>query len=429
MRDVILTDGFRTPFAKAGTTLAPVPARELGRIAVAELLARHGVDPLEVDEVILGNVAAPSDATNIARVVALLAGIPERVPAVTVQRNCASGMEAVAQAHDRIAAGHADLIVAGGTESMSQIPLFVSEGMTRVFEKASRARSLGARIAAFAQARPKDLAPRLAILEGLTDRVSGLNMGETAEVLAKEFGISREAQDDFALTSHRRAIAAQDAGRLAEEIVPVFAPPYKEAVLQDVGPRRNQSLEALAKLKPYFDRRYGTVTPGNSCGITDGAAAIFVASAEKARELGLKPAGRLRSSAFVGLDPARMGLGPTYATPLALRRGGVRFQDIGLIEINEAFAAQVIANEIAMGSARFARQRLGMDEAVGEIDRSLLNVNGGGIALGHPVGVSGTRLVLTLLREMRRRNVDLGLATLCVGGGQGGAVVLERMDG
>jgi acetyl-CoA acyltransferase len=429
MRDVILTDGFRTPFAKAGTALAPVPARELGRMAVTELLARHGVDPLEVDEVILGNVAAPSDATNIARVVALLSGIPDRVPAVTVQRNCASGMEAVAQAHDRIAAGHADLIVAGGTESMSQIPLFVSEGMTRVFEKASRARSLGARIAAFAQTRPKDLAPRLAILEGLSDRVSGLNMGETAEVLAKEFGISREAQDDFALQSHRRAIAAIDEGRLGEEITPVFAPPYKEAVLEDVGPRRNQSLEALAKLKPYFDRRYGTVTPGNSCGITDGAAAIFVASAEKARDLGLKPAGRLRSSAFVGLDPARMGLGPTYATPLALRRGGVRFQDIGLIEINEAFAAQVIANEIAMGSTRFARERLGMDEAVGEIDRSLLNVNGGGIALGHPVGVSGTRLVLTLLREMRRRNVDLGLATLCVGGGQGGAVVLERMDG
>jgi acetyl-CoA acyltransferase len=429
MRDVILTDGFRTPFAKAGTALAPVPARELGRVAVAELIARHAVDPAEIDEVILGNVAQPSDSMNIARVVALLAGVPEHVPAVTVQRNCASGMEAIVQAHAQVASGQSDLVVAGGTESMSQIPLYVSEGMTRVFERLSRARSVGGRMAALASARPKDLQPRVAIMEGLTDRVSGLNMGETAELLAKEFGISREAQDDFALQSHRRAVAATDEGRLGEEIAPVFALPYREAVLQDVGPRRNQSLEALAKLKPYFDRKHGTVTPGNSCGITDGAAAIFVASAEKARELGLKPAGRLRSSAFVGLDPARMGLGPTYATPLALRRAGVRFQDLGLIEINEAFAAQVIANEIAMASPRFARERLGLDEAVGEIDRSTLNVNGGGIALGHPVGVSGTRLVITLLREMKRRNVPLGLATLCVGGGQGGAVVVERMDG
>ena len=429
MRDVILTDGFRTPFAKAGTALASVPARELGRIAVQELLSRLAVDPAEIDEVILGNVAQPSDSTNIARVVALLAGVPEHVPAVTVQRNCASGMEAIVQAHAQVASGQSDLVLAGGTENMSQIPLYQSEGMTRVFEKLSRAKSLGDRVAAIAQVRPKDLQPRLAIMEGLTDRISGLNMGETAEVLAKEFGISREAQDDFALQSHRRAIAAMDAGRFGEEIAPVFAPPYREAVLQDVGPRRNQSLEALAKLRPYFDRKHGTVTPGNSCGITDGAAAIFVASAEKARELGLKPVGRLRSSAFVGLDPARMGLGPTYATPVALRRAGVRFQDLGLIEINEAFAAQVIANEIAMASPRFARERLGMDEAVGEMDRSILNVNGGGIALGHPVGVSGTRLVITLLREMRRRNVDLGLATLCVGGGQGGAVVLERMDG
>ena len=427
MRDVILTDGFRTPFAKAGTALARVPARELGRIAVSELLARHGVDPLEIDEVILGNVAQPSDSTNIARVVALLAGIPERVPAVTVQRNCASGMEAIAQAHDRIAAGHAELIVAGGTEAMSQIPLYVSEGMTRVFEKLSRARTAGARLAAIATARPKDLTPRPAILEGLTDRVSGLNMGETAEVLAKEFGISREAQDDFALTSHRRAIAAMDAGRLAEEIVPVFAPPYKEAVLEDVGPRRTQSLEALAKLRPYFDRKHGTVTPGNSCGITDGAAAVLVASAEKAKKLGLKPAGRIKGQAVVGLDPARMGLGPTYATPVALKRAGIRFQDIGLIEINEAFAAQVIANEIAMASPRFCRDKLGLDGAIGEIDRSILNVNGGAIALGHPVGVSGTRLVLTMMREMRRRDVSVGLATLCVGGGQGAAMIVERM--
>jgi acetyl-CoA acyltransferase len=427
MRDVVLMDGFRTPFAKAGTALATVPARELGRIAVTELLTRTGIDPGDVDEVILGNVAQPSDSANIARVVSLLSGIPERVPAITVQRNCASGMEAIAQAHERIAAGNADLIVAGGTESMSKIPLHVSAGMTRMFERLSRARTLPDRLAAIAMVRPKDFQPRVAILEGLTDPVVGLNMGETAELLAKEFGISREAQDDFALQSHRRAVAAIEAGRMGEEIVPVFAPPYAEAVVEDVGPRKTQSLEALAKLKPYFDRRFGTVTPGNSCPVTDGAAAILVASADKAHSLGLKPVGRIKGSAFVGLDPARMGLGPTHATPVALRRAGATLADIGVIELNEAFAAQVIANEIAMASPRYCRDMLGLDRPIGEIDRARLNVNGGAIALGHPVGVSGTRLVLTLLREMRRRDVALGLATLCVGGGQGAALVLERL--
>jgi len=426
MRDVVLIDGYRTPFAKAGTALANVRASELGRVAVSELLARSGADPSEIDEVILGNVAQPSESTNIARVVALLAGIPERVPAFTVQRNCASGMESITQAYQKVATGNADLIVAGGTESMSRIPLYMSEGLTRMFERLAREKSVGGKVQAITQVRPRDLAPRIALAEGLTDPVSGLNMGETAEVLAKEFGISREAQDDFALQSHRRAVAAMESGRMAQEIVPVFAPPYTRAVTEDVGPRKGQTLEALAKLRPFFDRRYGTVTVGNSCPVTDGAAAILVASAEKARALGLKPAGRIKGYAFVGLDPARMGLGPTHATPVALQRAGVQFRDIGLIELNEAFAAQVIANEIAMASPKYCREKLGLEGAIGQIDRSILNVNGGAIALGHPVGVSGTRLVLTILREMRKRDVELGLATLCVGGGQGAALVLER---
>ena len=426
MRDVVLIDGWRTPFAKAGTALARVHARELGRIAFAETLARSGVDPGEVDEVILGNVAQPADSANIARIVALLAGVPEHAPSVTVHRNCASGMEAIVQAHERIASGNADLILAGGTESMSQIPLLVSEGMTRAFERSARSKTLMQRVGAFAAVKARDFAPRIAIAEGLTDPVCGLNMGDTAEVIAKEFAISREAQDDFALLSHRRAVAATESGRLGEEIVPVFAHPYQEAVMVDVGPRKNQSLEALAKLRPFFDRKHGTVTPGNSCPITDGAAAMIVASAEKARALGLQPAGRIRGYAFVGLDPVRMGLGPSYATPVALKRAGARFQDIGLIELNEAFAAQVIGNEIAMASPKFCREELGLEQPLGEIDRSILNVNGGAIALGHPVGVSGTRLVLTLLREMRHRDVPLGLATLCVGGGQGAALVVER---
>jgi len=426
MREVVLIDGYRTPFAKAGTALADVSARELGRVAVTELLARSGVNPAEIDEVVLGNVAQPSESTNIARVVALLSGIPERVPAFTVQRNCASGLESIAQAHQKIAAGDADLIIAGGAESMSRIPLYMSEGLTHMFERLARAKSPGDKLAALSTVRPRDLKPRIALVEGLTDPVSGLNMGETAEILAKEFGVSREAQYDFALQSHRRTVAAMESGRMAQEMVPVFAPPYRQAVTEDVGPRRGQTLEALAKLKPYFDRRYGTVTVGNSCPITDGAAAILVASADKARELGLKPAGRIKGYAFVGLDPARMGLGPTHATPLALKRAGVAFKDIGLIELNEAFAAQVIANEIAMASAKYCREKLGLEGPIGEIDRSIMNVNGGAIALGHPVGVSGTRLALTLLREMRKRDVPLGLATLCVGGGQGAALVLER---
>ena len=426
MREVVLIDGYRTPFAKAGTALADVSARQLGRVAVTELLARSGVDPAEIDEVVLGNVAQPSESTNIARVVALLSGIPERVPAFTVQRNCASGMESIAQAHQKIAAGDADLIIAGGAESMSRIPLYMSEGLTHMFERLARAKSPGDKLAALSTVRPRDLRPRIALAEGLTDPVSGLNMGETAEILAKEFGVSREAQDDFALQSHRRTVAAMESGRMAQEIVSVFEPPYKQAVTEDVGPRRGQTLEALAKLKPYFDRRYGTVTVGNSCPITDGAAAILVASAEKARALGLKPAGRIKGYAFVGLDPARMGLGPTHATPVALKRAGVAFKNIGLIELNEAFAAQVIANEIAMASAKYCREKLGLEGPIGEIDRSIMNVNGGAIALGHPVGVSGTRLTLTLLREMRKRDVPLGLATLCVGGGQGAALVLER---
>jgi acetyl-CoA acyltransferase len=335
-------------------------------------------------------------------------------------------LESIAQAHQKIAAGDADLIIAGGAESMSRIPLYMSEGLTHMFERLARAKSPGDKLAALSTVRPRDLKPRIALAEGLTDPVSGLNMGETAEILAKEFGVSREAQDDFALQSHRRTVAAMESGRMAQEIVSVFEPPYKQAVTEDVGPRRGQTLEALAKLKPYFDRRYGTVTVGNSCPITDGAAAILVASAEKARELGLKPAGRIRGYAFVGLDPARMGLGPTHATPVALKRAGVVFKDIGLIELNEAFAAQVIANEIAMASAKYCREKLGLEGPIGEIDRSIMNVNGGAIALGHPVGVSGTRLTLTLLREMRKRDVPLGLATLCVGGGQGAALVLER---
>jgi acetyl-CoA acyltransferase len=426
-RRVVLVDGIRTPFAKAGTAFKDVQAHELGRLAVKELLARTGFDPAKVDEVILGNCGTPTDAANIARVSALEAGIPRNVPAYTVHRNCASGIESIADAAQRIASGTATAVIAGGTESMSNYPLLMSRGLTKAFEQSQRGRNPLGRLAPFTRLKWGDLAPRIAIAEGLTDPVSELNMGQTAELLAREFSISRERQDEFALESHRRTVAATTEGRLAEETMTVYPPPEFKPIAQDVGPRREQTLEALARLKPFFDRRHGTVTVGNSCPITDGGAAMLVMDEEAAWAEGYRPLGRLRAVAFAGLDPERMGLGPVYATPLALDRAGLRLGDMTLVELNEAFAAQVIANQIAFDSDQFAREKLGRPHALGALDPAKLNVNGGAIALGHPVGVSGTRLVLTLLRELRRRGGGFGLATLCVGGGQGAAVVVESI--
>ncbi len=426
-RAVVIVDGVRTPFAKAGTALKDVPAQELGRIAVRELLERTELDPGLVDETIMGNVGQPMDATNIARVIALEAGIPKERPAHTVQRNCASGLEAIAEAYQKVRYGEAEVVLAGGTESMSQIPLIVSRGLTDVYAGLFQARTFGQKAQAALRFRPKDLKPVVALAEGLKDPVCGLNMGETAEVLAREFRVSREAQDRFALRSHQRAVAAK--ARLAEEIVPVFVPPdYGTAVAEDVGPRANQSLDQLAKLKPFFDREHGTVTVGNACPVTDGAAALLVMSEERARAMGYRPLGRIRSVGFAGVEPERMGLGPALATPVALGRAGVALADLALVEINEAFAAQVLACLDAMASPAFYEARTGRAQAVGRIDEERLNVNGGAIALGHPVGTSGARITLTLLKELSRRGGGLGLATLCVGGGQGGAIVVE-VDG
>ncbi len=427
MREVVIVEGLRTPYVKAGTLFKNLPAQELGRIAVHELLERTELDPEVIDEVVIGNIAQPPEATNIARVIALKSGIPRRVPAVTVARNCASGMDAIATAHLKISAGMADVIIAGGVESMSNIPLLYPQEYGEVLAEAAKARSLGQKLEAFTHMRPKHFKPIIGLQVGLTDPICELNMGETAEVLAKEFGITRQEQDAFALMSHQRATLATDLGKLREEIVPVFPPPQHNTVVdEDNGIRKNQSLEALAKLKPVFDREYGSVTAGNSSQITDGAAAVLVMSEEKAKALGMKILGYVRSYAFAGLDPARMGLGPSVATPRALRLANVSFKDIQLIEINEAFAAQVIANEMVFRDAKLSQKWIGREEPLGEINREILNVNGGAIALGHPVGSSGARLILTLLKEMQRRDLNLGLATLCVGGGQGGAMVVER---
>jgi acetyl-CoA C-acetyltransferase/acetyl-CoA acyltransferase len=301
---------------------------------------------------------------------------------------------------------------------MSQIPLLYSREATEQFLRLGRARGWWPKLRALLAFRPRHFRPVIALKLGLTDPVSGLVMGETAEVLAEEFGVTRAQQDEFALESHRRAAAAQQRCVLSEEIVPV------SAVTQDVGPRKGQSLEALAKLKPFF-KEGGTVTVGNSCQITDGAAAVLLMPGEAARAEGRQPLGYLRGYAYAGCDPRRMGLGPAFATHRLLDKAGLSLRDIDLIEMNEAFAAQVIANERAFASDRFAREELGRPQALGEIDRGRMNVNGGAIALGHPIGATGTRLVVALLRELRRRGLRRGLATLCVGGGQGGAVLVE----
>ncbi len=415
--------GVRTPFAKAGGPFRKVPSYELGRIAAAEVIARAELDPGRIDEVIFGHCAMPSESANSSRIVALRAGVPERVPAFTVHRNCASGMEAVAGALYRIAAGDAALVLAGGMENMTQIPLHYSPEYATWLEGLMRAKTPAAKLGQMTRFRFRLLAPRIALAEGLTDLVCGLNMGQTAELVARDFRIGREAQDAFALQSHQRAIAGRE--RLREEIVPVFAAPAYEAVRDDVGPREGQTLEALAKLKPYFDRRNGTVTVGNACQVTDGAAALLVGDEATAKAWPTPPLGRVRAFAFAGLSPARMGLGPVYATARALERAGLELSDIELFEVNEAFAAQVLGCLAAMKSDAFAREHLGRERALGEIPMERLNVNGGAIALGHPVGTSGARLLLTLLLEMRRRGARRGLATLCVGGGQGAAFVLE----
>ena len=423
-RGVVIVDGVRTPFCKSWGVLNDVPADELCRIAIGEAIARVDIDPRAVDEVIIGNIAQPAESTTIARVAALKAGVPRRVPAWSVNQNCGSGIQAIVSAFHRIESGAADVIVAGGVESMSRIPFLLGQAFTDDVMRFRRARTPGQKLAALLKVRPRHLRPIAALEVGLTDAICGLNMGETAEVLARRFRIGREEQDAYALESHRRAVAARP--KLREEIVPLYPAPRFAPILDDLGPREDQTMEQLAKLKPAFDRRNGTVTAGNSCMLTDGAACMVVAAEDRARELGLPYLGRIRSYGFAGLDPTVMGLGPAYATAIALERAGVAVRDLQLVEINEAFAAQVLAVRQAFASAEFARQELGLASALGEIDPAITNVNGGAIALGHPVGCSGARLTLTLLKEMARRDVSLGLAALCIGGGQGAALVLER---
>ncbi len=404
---LVIVDGIRTPFCRAGGDLASLAADELGRVAVNALLARTGLDPDLVDEVIFGCVGQPMDSANVARVIALRAGIPESVPAVTVHRNCASGFESLTTAYERMVAGRGSVFVVGGTESMSQVPLLYSTQAAGKFAGLAKAKTAAGKLAALAAFRPADFEPRMGLKMGLTDPVSGLNMGETAELLARENGISREAQDAFALSSHCRALAGAD--KLAAEITPVYLGRTGQSVTKDNGPRNDQSMGVLAKLRPAFDK-YGTVTAGNSSQITDGAAALLVMSESRALELGLPALGYLVDYAYVGCDPARMGLGPVWAIQRLEKQSGLSLEQADLVEINEAFAAQVLAVQKLLPRP---------------VPEDKLNVNGGAIALGHPVGTTGARLVLTALKELQRRNGQRALVSACVGGGQGSALWLE----
>lgn len=428
MERVAIVDGIRTPFCKMGTEFNALSAQELGRIAARELLERTGIDVNAIDEVIFGNVGQPADAANISRVIALLSGIPKATPAFTVNRNCASGIEAAVQAAMKIQTGDGECFLVGGTESMSNITVHLVKPLQDQLTALSRAKTLWGRLSGLARFYPRyfniQKSLQIGLQLGLTDPVCGLNMGQTAEVLAKEFGITREEQDEFTLISHQRVCAARET--LKEEIVPVIpAPRYKKAVEADNGPRENQTIEALAKLKPFFDRRSGTVTAGNSSQVTDGAVALLMMSQRKARKLGLAPLGFMRAHAFAGVEPSRMGIGPAHAIPKVLKKAGMRLKDMQAVEINEAFAAQVLACLKALESEGFASE-FGYGGYTGRIDPSILNVNGGAVALGHPVGATGARLILTMLKHMRRNDLNTGLVSLCVGGGQGAAVILER---
>ena len=425
---IYIVDGVRTPFAKMGTAFAEADAAELGRVAVAELLAQTGLDPATIEEVIIGCVAQPADAANIARVIALRAGVPDTVSAVTVHRNCASGFESVTQAAEKMLVGRGDTFLVGGTENMSLVPLLYSPEAAKKFTALSRAKTFKDKLGVAATFRPVDFKPRIGLQMGLSDPVSGLNMGQTAENVARDFGITREDQDKFALGSHLKAVAAKD--KLKEEITPVYLPKVRngQAYLdEDNGPRKGQTLEALAKLKPVFEKVSGSVTAGNASQITDGAVALLMMTEKALKASGLTPLGKLVGFQYAGCDPTRMGLGPVHAIHKAEQRDGLGLKDADLIEVNEAFAAQVVGCQRAAKDAKYCREKLGRDGALGEIPDEILNVNGGAIALGHPVGVTGVRLVLTALKELHRRKARRALLSLCVGGGQGGALWVETV--
>lgn len=423
-KPVYLVDGNRTPFLRARGRPGPFKHADLGIYAARSLLLRMPFEPSEFDEVIFGSTMPGPDEANLARVVALRLGCGDRVPAYTVQRNCASGMQALDNAAMSIASGRSDLVLAGGIEAMSHAPLLFHPRMVNWLADWWAAKSIGQRLRLVPKFSPRMLAPVIALLKGLTDPVVGLNMGQTAELIASRFGITREQMDQFAVESHLKLQQAQENGEL-DEIVPVYDARGKVYDFDD-GVRPDSSLEKLAKLRPAFDKPYGLVTPGNSSQITDGAAALVLASESAVKKYDLPVMARLVSTEWAALTPAEMGLGPAHAIAPLLKSQRLKIDDIDYWEINEAFAAQVLAVVAALKDKEYCKQQLGLRSAVGEIPDERLNIHGGAVALGHPVGTSGARIVLHLAKLLEQKNAKTGVASLCIGGGQGGAMLIER---
>jgi len=413
----------RTPFLRAGTDFAQLDVLELARGVTVELLQRSGLKPSDVDHVIYGNVVRPVQYTNIARELVLAAGLPKTTPADTVTLACASSIQAITDATNLIERGYADVVIAGGVEMLSNVPISLSPPLARALVSFSQAKSPGGRVRSLRGLALKDLPP---VAPSITETSTGLSMGQSAELMAKLNGISRADQDAWALGSHRKAAAGWDDGCTADEVAPVYLV-NGQAVLRDNHVRSDTSLEKLAALRPVFDRSYGTVTAGNASPLTDGAASVLVMSAEKAAALGLDVKALVRSYAYAAVDPAgQLLIGPAYAIPRALERAGLELGDIDLVEMHEAFAAQVLSTLQKLESASFAQDELGRSEAVGALDPRRINVRGGSIALGHPFGATGARCVTTLANEVQRQSAQFGLVSVCAAGGVGAAVVLER---
>jgi acetyl-CoA acyltransferase len=423
-RRVAIIAGCRTPFCRAGTDFKEVSAVDLAKAATVELVHRADLDGSIVDEMYFGQVVPSPLAPNVAREVSLLPQFPKSIPAASVNRACASSNEAIAEGAGQIMRGYADVVIAGGTENLSQVPILHSRRFSEILAGLSKAKSVSQRLKLIGTIRPKDLIP---VSPAIAEPSTGETMGQSAEKMAKENHIGREDQDRFALRSHRMAAAGTEDGRLTAEIVPVFPKGDEEFVARDNGIRSDTSLEQMARLKPVFDRRYGSVTAANSSPLTDGASAVLLMAEERARALGYEPLAFIRSYAVAALDPGeQLLMGPAFAVPTALDRAGITWKELGLVEMHEAFAAQVLSNIQAFESKKFAEERLGRSEAVGKVDWDTLNVMGGSIAIGHPFGATGARITATLANEMKRRDVQFGLISVCAQGGMGLAMVLER---
>ena len=424
-RRVAVVKGLRTPFMKAGTAFAELTALDLGKMVVRELVERSDLDPEQIDQVVFGQVIPTLTAPSIAREVVLAAGLPRKIESHTAARACATSIQTFIDAANAIALGDAEVAIVGGTESMSDVPIFASRPLAHALVASSKGRNLREKARPFQALHPKDLAPQP---PAIAEYSTGMTMGESAEKMAKENHISREEQDRIAHASHANAARAWREGRFADEVMRIPVPPsYETVAARDNIVREDTSLEALAALKPVFDRKYGSVTAGNASPLTDGAAAMLVMSAERAKKMGYEPLGYLRSYAFAATDPADQLLqGPAYAAPIALERAGMKLSDLDLVEMHEAFAAQIASNLQAFASVEFARKS-GRSRPLGEVDRDKLNVNGGSIALGHPFGATGARVVTQALNELKRRGKNTVMCTVCAAGGLGAAVVLERV--